>query len=129
MLVKLADLGHPLHEDKSLCKCHGHKNVSLAYRWRLGRAMVLGSLQCLGVLLFWVIVRQGLAALAAGAEWEGWLHFFLSSILSFFFFSLSPQIRLGLTTMLSTGPLSRLSNSKTNKQMNGGTNKQTVLQS
>ena len=30
----------------------------------VGQAMVLGSLQCLDVLLFWVIVGQGPAALA-----------------------------------------------------------------
>ena len=31
-------------------------NESLAYNWQLGQAMLLGSLQCLGVLLFWVLV-------------------------------------------------------------------------
>ena len=97
-----------MHEEKSPCKCHGRKIESLAYSWRLGLAMVLGSLQCLGILLFGVTVGQGPAVLAAGMEWEGWLHFFLSSILSFFFFSLSPRTWLGLTTMLSTGPLTRL---------------------
>ena len=85
-------------DNKSLCKFYGRKQKSLAYNWRLGRKVVLGSLQCLGVLLFWVIVGQGPAVLA----------FFLSSILSSFVFSISPQTWLGLTTMLSTGPLTRL---------------------
>ena len=61
----------------------------------LGREMVLGSLQCLGVLLFWVFSMTGTCRACI-----------LSSILSSVFFSLSP--RLGLTTMLSTGPLTRL---------------------
>ena len=87
-----------MRDDKSLCKCYGPKHESLAYNWRLGQAMALGSLQCLGVFLFWVIVGQGSAVLA----------FFLSSILSSFVYSLSPQTRLGLTTVLWTGPLSRL---------------------
>ena len=63
----------------------------------LGRAMVLGSLQCLGVLLFGVFSMTGTCCACI-----------LSSILSSFFFSLSPRTRLGLTTMLSTGPLTRL---------------------
>ena len=86
-----------MRDDKSLCKCYGRKHESLAYNWRLGLAMELGSLQYLGVLLFWVIVGQGPAVLA----------FFLSSILSSFVFFLSPQTGLGLTTVLSTGPLTR----------------------
>ena len=53
-----------MRDDKSLCKCYGRKHESLAFNWRLGREMVLGSLQCLGVLLFWVIVGQGPAVLA-----------------------------------------------------------------
>ena len=48
-----------MRDDKSLCKCYGRKHKSLAYNWRLGREMVLGSLQ-----LFWVIVGQGPAVLA-----------------------------------------------------------------
>ena len=87
-----------MRDDKSLCKFYGRKHKSLAYNWRLGREMVLGSLQCLGVLLFWVIVGQGPAM----------LHFFshlscLPSSLSIF-----PQTRLGLTTMFTTGPLTGL---------------------
>ena len=61
-----------------------------------------------GCLTFWVIVGQGPDVLAAGAEWEGWLIIFLLSVLSSFFFSLSPGRRLDLTTMLSTGLLTRL---------------------
>ena len=48
------DMMGPIHEDKILCKCLGCKNENLAYSWRSGRAMVLGSLQCLVVLWFWV---------------------------------------------------------------------------
>ena len=40
-----------MRDDKSLCKCYGRKHESLAYNWRLGRAMVLGSLRCLGIVL------------------------------------------------------------------------------
>ena len=65
-----------MRDDKSLCKCYGREHKSLAYNWRFGREMVLGSLQCLGVLLFWVIVGQGPAVLA----------FLLSYILSYFIF-------------------------------------------
>ena len=90
--------GHPMRDDKSLCKCYGRKHESLAFNWRLSREMMLGSLQCLGVLLFWVIVGQGPAVLA----------FFLSPILSSFDFSISQHTRLCLTTVLSTGPLTRL---------------------
>ena len=54
MLVKLADLGHPMRDDKSLCKCYGRKHESLVDNWWLGRAMVLSNLQCLGVLLVWL---------------------------------------------------------------------------
>ena len=39
-------------------------------RW-LGRAMVLGSFQCWGLLLLWHMVGQGTAVLAASAEWVG----------------------------------------------------------
>ena len=41
--------------------------------------MVLGSLQCRGVLLLLHIVGQGPAVLAAGAGWVGYI-FHLSSI-------------------------------------------------
>lgn len=37
----------------------------------MDQAMVLGSLQCLGILLLWVIAGQGSAVLAAGAGWVG----------------------------------------------------------
>ena len=42
----------------------------LKFGW-LGRAMVLGSFQCRGVLLLWHIVGQGPAVLAAGAGLVG----------------------------------------------------------
>ena len=52
----------------------------------LGRAMVLGSFQCQGILLLWHMVVQGPAVLAAGAGWVGYylFYFFISSILSSF---------------------------------------------
>ena len=42
----------------------------------LGRAMVLGSFQCRGVLLLWQMVGQGPAVLAAGGGLVGFLIFF-----------------------------------------------------
>ena len=51
----------------------------------LGRAMVLGSFKCRGILLLWHVVGQGPAVLAAGAGWVGYLiYVFISSILSSF---------------------------------------------
>ena len=41
----------------------------------LGRAMVLGSFQCWGVLLLWQMVGQGPAVLAAGAGLVGYVFF------------------------------------------------------
>ena len=57
------------------------------YRKRgwLGRAMVLGSFQCRGVLLLRHMVVQGPTVLAAGAGRVGWFFFFLF----FFFFFIS----------------------------------------
>ena len=54
----------------------------------LGRAMVLGSFQCRGVLLLWHIVGQRPAVLAGGAERVGCFcvcvfFFFFSSRLSY----------------------------------------------
>ena len=49
--------------------------------------MVLGKLQCRGVLLIWVRVKQGRTALAVGAG--GFWTFLLSSIISLFFLPLS----------------------------------------
>ena len=46
----------------------------------LGRAMVLGSFQCRGVLLLWHMVGQGPAVLAAGAGQVGCFLIFLSSL-------------------------------------------------
>ena len=46
------------------------------------------NVQCRGVLLLWIIVGQGPIPLAAGAG-GGCLTFFLSSITSLFFLSLS----------------------------------------
>ena len=50
----------------------------------MGWAMVLGSFQCRGVLLYLHIVGQGPAALAAGAGRVGYIFlFFLPNVLSF----------------------------------------------
>ena len=57
---------------------------------------------------FRIKLGQGPAVFAADAEWEGLLIIFLLSVLSSFFFSLSPGRRLDLTTMVSTGLLARL---------------------
>ena len=46
----------------------------------LGRAILLGSFQCQGVLLPWHIVGQGPAVLAAGAGRVGCLYFFSSRL-------------------------------------------------
>ena len=53
-----------------------------------GDAMVLGKLPMPGVLLIWIRVGQGPAALAVGASRVVWT-FFLSSIMSLFFLPLS----------------------------------------
>ena len=45
---------------------------------------MLGSIQSRGVLLVWLMVRQGPIALAVDAVWT----FFLSSIISLFFLPL-----------------------------------------
>ena len=88
-----------MREDKSTCKCYGRKHESLAYNWRLGRAMVLSSLIAVsGRLIILGYSRTGICCACI----------FLSSILSSFVISLSPRVRLGLTTMLSAGPLTRL---------------------
>ena len=56
-------------------------------RWKSGGAMVLGTLQCRGVLRIWIRVGQGPTVLAVGAGGDC-LDFFYR--LSFhFFFSLS----------------------------------------
>ena len=61
-------------------KHEGCRNTNIFCRW-LGRAMVLGSFQCRGVLLLWNMVGQGPAVLAAGA---GQVLLFL--VVVFFFF-------------------------------------------
>ena len=50
----------------------------------LGRAMVLGSFQCRGVVRLWHMVGQGPAVLAAGAARVKFL-FFISSLLPHLF--------------------------------------------
>ena len=88
-----------MREDKSPCKCFGRKHESLAYNWRLGRAMVLGSLITVsGRLIILGYSRTGICCACI----------FLSFILSSFVISLSPRARFDLTTTLSTGPLTRL---------------------
>ena len=48
-----------------------YKSACAPSGW-LGRAMVLGSFQCRGVLLLWHMVGQGPAVLAASAGREGY---------------------------------------------------------
>ena len=52
-------------------------NVKPRTKQKQGRAMVLGSFQCRGVLLLRQMTRQGPAVLAAGAEWVGYVLFFI----------------------------------------------------
>ena len=47
----------------------------------LGRAMVLGSFKCRGVILLWHMVGQGPAVLAAGAVRVGFFFFFFNSFI------------------------------------------------
>ena len=71
---------HPFKTDQtvqsSLGSHHfgGFVTLQLKFGW-LGRAMVLGSFQCRGVLLLWHMVGQGPAVLAAGAGWMGCFFF------------------------------------------------------
>ena len=57
------------------CPSYKHTLQSVCSGW-LGRAMVLGSFQCRGVLLLWHMVGQGPAVLAAGAGRVGYVFFF-----------------------------------------------------
>ena len=57
---------------------------SKIYGW-LGRAMVLGSFQCRGVLLLWHMAGQGPAVLAAGAGRVGCFLFFFFVLFCFVF--------------------------------------------
>ena len=59
--------------------------VPLASGW-LGRAMVLGSFQCRGVLLHWHMAGQGPAVLAAGAGLVGYALFLLNLVYPIFLF-------------------------------------------
>ena len=60
---------------------------SLWQLWVIGRAMVLGSFQCQGILLPWHMVGQGPAVLAAGAgRVFFFFFFFFSSCLSYLLF-------------------------------------------
>ena len=52
----------------------------------LGRAMVLGSFQCRGVLLLWHMVGQGPAVLAAGAGRVGCFFYFFHLVYPIFLF-------------------------------------------
>ena len=76
--------GHPISFD-----CY-HFDAS---GW-LGRAVVLGSFQCQGVLLLWHMVGQGPAVLAAGAGQVGcfFFVFFYFFLFLFFFFFFSSRL-------------------------------------
>ena len=53
--------------------------------WWLGRAMMLGSVQCRDVLLLWHMVGQGPVILQqVRDEWAMFIYFLISSILSSF---------------------------------------------
>ena len=54
----------------------------------MGRAMVLGSFQCRGVLLLWYMVGQGPVVLAAGAGRVGYVLYIYIFFFFFFFFNL-----------------------------------------
>ena len=71
----------------------------------LGRAMVLGSFQCWGILLLWYMVGQGPAVLAAGAGWVGYFlfYFFISSVLSSFSNASSVGRRLDILKYFGLG--------------------------
>ena len=73
----------------------------------LGRAMVLGSFQCWGVLLLWHIVGQGPAVLIAGAGWMAFFFFFFHLRLSYLSFSNASSFgrRLDGTEILWSRPL------------------------
>ena len=67
------------YHDIFICIHHANK---IHFGW-LGRAIVMGSFQCLGVLLLWHTVVQGPAVLAAVMGWVGCSFYFvfISSIL------------------------------------------------
>ena len=65
---------------------HEHMMQSLISKGWSGGAMVLGKIQCWGVLLIWIIVGQGPTALTVGA---GCLDTFSLTIISLFFLPLS----------------------------------------
>ena len=71
--------------------------MKMAKEWGLGRAMMLGSFQCRGVLLLWHMVEQGPAVLAAGAGWVGCFFLFFSSRLSYLPFQMPHLLGDGWT--------------------------------
>ena len=79
----------------------GDRNLlfSARYKW-LGRAMVLCSFQCRGVLLLWHMVGQGPAVLAA----MFYFIFLNSSILSSFSNASSVGRRLDILKYCGLGP-------------------------
>ena len=80
---------HCYHTELYLSVLLSHRAVPaycyLSRGW-LGRAMVLGSFQCQGIVLLWHIVGQGPAVLVAGAGWVGCfvLLFFFHLVYSIF---------------------------------------------
>ena len=68
-----------LHEDITPNEIRQKLNY-IGSGWWLGRAMVLGSFQCRGVLLLLHIVGQGPAVPAAGAARVGYIFFYFSSV-------------------------------------------------
>ena len=76
----------------------------LSFGW-LGRAMVLGSFQCWGVLLLWHMVGQGPAVLAVGAGRVGYFSFFYLIYPIFLFQCLISLETAGHTEILWSRPL------------------------
>ena len=76
----------------------------MQYSGRLGRAMVLGSFQCRGILLLWHMVGQGPAVLAAGVGRVGcFFIFFISSVLFSFSNASSLERRLDILKYFTLG--------------------------
>ena len=71
---KPMSVGGPVHTHRTRSQVEGPLHAC-SIGW-LGRAMVLGSFQCRGVLLLWHMVGQGPAVLAAGAGWVGYVLIF-----------------------------------------------------
>ena len=84
-----------IKEDSLRYRCSRYRELTVYYAFvfsNSGGGLVerrcWTNFQCRGVLLVWMMVGQGLIALAVGAGWGLFGHFFLSSIFSLFFLPL-----------------------------------------